>query len=148
MKTQDKNVRFNVVDALIIVFLTSLLALIIYIFILGNDFADLYSQERNVTYTVCVSTTDLNYKENVFVGDTVYHWNKGANTGKVTDLRVEDNADKTGINVYITVSTVARKINSKYYINGKKLDEGALINISFSKFDVSESVKCVSFEAE
>ena len=148
MKTQDNNVRFNVVDALIIVFLTSLLALIVYIFILGNDFADLYSQEQNVTYTVCISTTDLDYKDNVSVGDTVYHWNKGANTGKVTGLRVEDYADKTGINVYITVSTVARKINSKYYINGKKIDEGASINVSFSRFDAAESVKCVSFKAE
>ena len=148
MKTKDTNVRFNIVDALIIVFLTALLALIVYVFILDNDFADLYSQEKNVTYTVCVSTTDKDYKDKVSINDTVYHWNKGTNTGKVTDVRIEEWSDKTGADVYITISTVARKINTKYYINGKKIEQDALINISFARFDVSNSVKCVTFKAE
>ena len=148
MKTKDVSVRFNIVDALIIVFITALLALIVYVFVLGNDFADLYSQEKNVTYTVCISTTDANYTDNISVGDTVYHWSKSANTGKVTNVRTEEWADKTGIDVYVTVSAVARKINTKYYINGKNVEKDSLINISFARFDVSDSAKCIMFEAE
>lgn len=142
MATQN-TVRFNVIDALIIIFTLVLIAMIVYIFVLGNDFADLYSEKAEIVYTVCVSNVDL---KNVMVGDTVYHWNKDSTKGKITEIRIEEQNEQTDSYAYITVSVTSRKIKSNYYVVGKKIEENATINISFSRFDTSIPAKCVLIE--
>ena len=141
MKTQDNNIRFNVIDALIIIFVIVLVALTVYVFVLGNDLADLYSQEESIVYTAYV--TDMNL-DGVMVGDTVYHWNKDNDKGKITEIRFDD--DQSNSCAYITVSVVARKIKEGYYLSGNKIEENETINISFSRFDTSNSAKCILIE--
>ncbi len=148
MKAQkNSGVKFNIVDALIILFILTVLALTVYVFILGHDLAELYSTEEQITYTVCIQDNDMTLKSSVSVNDVVYHWNKKENTGTVTDVRTEKDNDGKEANLYITVSATARKINSSYYINGKKIEKDAFIDISFAKVDIPEAVKCVSVQA-
>ena len=142
MKTQDNNVRFNIIDALIIIFVLVLIALTVYVFVLGNDLADLYSQKESIVYTVCV--TDINL-DGVMVGDTVYHWNKDSDKGKITEIRFEED-EQSNPCTYITVSVVARKIKESYYLSGNRIEENGAISISFSRFDTSNSAKCVLIE--
>lgn len=144
--TNESTIRFNVVDALIIIFILALSVLSVYIFILGNDFADLYSQEENVSYTVRLSCVDESIKNKISVGDIAYQNRKTTNTGTVTDVQVIEWEDKTGYDLYVTITADVRKINAIYYINGAKIEKGALINVSFSKLDVSNAVECSEFK--
>ena len=144
---RTKKAKFNIVDALIILVILSALALTVYVFILGNDFADLYSKEEKITYTVCVKGRDSSFAESISVGDTVYHWNNEANTGKIESVEIVPYDDKTGADVCLTVSVIARKINTSYYVSGKKIEKDAFINISLAKLDIPEDVKCVSVQA-
>ena len=139
--------KFNIVDALIILFILTVLALTVYVFILGNDLADLYSTEEQITYTVAFENKNSSYDEMISVGDTVYHWNSTANTGKVEKIEILPYDDKAGEDICITVSATARKIKSSYYINGKKIEKDAFLDISLSKIDLPENVKCVSVQA-
>ncbi|MBR2024645.1 MAG: hypothetical protein IKA02_02415, partial [Clostridia bacterium] len=110
---------------------------------LGNDFADLYSQKETITYTVRMPYVNADLS----VGDTVYHWNKDSSRGTVTDIRVEEKTTETDSCVYVTVTVDARKIKTSYYINGKKIEEGTTIDISFSRFDPSNSAECIMVKA-
>ena len=146
--TKNKTARFNIVDGLIILIILMLLAFTLYVFILGNDFADIYSQKTQITYTVCLNSDNMVEGESISVNDTVYHWNKNKNTGVVTNVETKENLDGVEYDTFVTVSVTARKFNNTYYVNGKRIEKDALINIYFSKFDASQPVKCIMVKAE
>ena len=146
-ESNEKRIRFNIVDALIIVFIVASLALCVYIFVLGNDFADLYSEKEIVSYTVCITGEDKSIEQKISVNDSVFHNQKLSKTGTVTNVQVVENGSENGVDLYVTISVEARKINSKYYIGGKKIEKDSYIDVSFSKFDMSEPVKCIAIES-
>lgn len=83
MANQNKNKKFtfNIIDALIILFFVVIIALIVYVFILGKDLKDLISSNDNDAGTkeakiiepstlnqAIVSNVDFEYDESIVEG--------------------------------------------------------------------------------
>ncbi len=139
--SKKRKFTFNIVDALIILALVALIALIVYTLVLGKSFEDLYSDKAEIAYTVSINDAELSTSKSISVGDKVYHSDKDKNAGVITNISQEPSKNGEGVNLKITISATARvDKNGVYSINDEIINKGSVLNVKFARYEPQNAV--------
>lgn len=160
---ESKKHTFNILDALILIGLTSLIAVIVFAY---SPFGLLRINNENSTiiYSVCISGVSADYAGNVNVGDAVSDTD-GYKLGRVvSDVDIiphvvyeyRENDDGSGsivsathpelVDLIITISAEAKINEDGYSVDGKRIALEAEYDLVFPKFE-SKGV-CISLSEE
>ena len=138
---KKRKFTFNIVDALIILILATIIATVVYVFVLGKSVEDLYSKETEITYTVSINDVDGDIIGYICEGDKAYHSGKDKYVGTITAIEHSPSDTGNGIDIIVTVSTKARVNNDGVYsINGDVISKGTTVNVRFAKYQPQEAI--------
>ena len=155
-----KKVKFNIMDALILIAVLAVAAVLLYVFVFSESGEGLNDDAYTLTYVVEISRLNEEFADRVAVGDAVVesakklpigtvvaiekhpheHLGEKAKDGSVTLTTVEGFCD-----LYVTIEAPASLSGISYNINGYELRVGTKIYLSFS--DLVSEGHCISLSA-
>ena len=156
----EKKVKFNIMDALILLAILAVAALLLYIFVFSEGGGLGESDAYTLTYVVAITQLNEEFAERVAIGDAVVDSSKklpigtvvavekhpheylGENTkdGSLTLSTMEGYCD-----LYVTVEAPATLNGISYTIGGYEIRVGSKVYLSFANL-VSEG-HCISLSA-
>ena len=155
-------IKFNIMDALILVAVLAVTALLLYVFVFSetSSVQSAASDAYTLTYVVEVSKISEDFADKIAAGDQVIDSSKKMHIGTVTAVEAQPhlhmgtdmhegalvlNPVDDYVNLYITVQADAVLDGISYSINGYDLYVGANMHLSFA--DMVCSGYCISLDA-
>ncbi len=154
--------RFNLMDALILLAILAVIALLLYVFIFSetNPVTGANAESYSLTYVVEATKIDEEFSDMIKVGDSVIDSAKKMQIGTVTAVEIQPylhmgtdmhedalvlNPVDGYVNLYITVQADASLNGVSYSINGYDMYVGAKIHLSFDNMVCTGY--CISMDA-
>ena len=155
-------IRFNLMDALILVLVLAVIALLLYVFVFSetSSVQSVNAERYTLTYVVEVSNISEEFSDMIAAGDTVIDSSKKMHIGTVTAVEVQPhlhmgtnlhegtlvlNPVDDYVNLYVTIQAEATLENISYTVNGYEIYVGKSINLAFSDFVCNGY--CISLDA-
>ena len=155
-------IRFNLMDALILLVALAVIALLLYVFVFSetSSVQSAAAEQYELTYVVEVTGIEEEFAEMIAVGDTAIDSSKKMHIGTVTAVEVQPythmgtnlhegtlvlNPVDDYVNLYITIRADATLEGISYTISGYDIYVGKGVNLAFS--DIVCSGYCISLDA-
>lgn len=155
-------IKFNLMDALILVLVLAVIALLLYVFVFSetSSVQSAGADQYKLTYVVEVTGISEEFADMIAAGDTAIDSSKKMQIGTVTAVEVQPymhmgtdlhegalvlNPVDDYVNLYITISADAVLENISYNINGYEIFVGKSIHLAFS--NIVCSGYCISLDA-
>ncbi len=155
-----KKVKFNIMDALILLAVLAVAAVLLYVFVFSESGEGLSDDTYTITYVVEVTRLNEEFADRVAVGDAVVDSSKKLPIGTVVaiekhphehlgkntkDGSVTLNTVDGFLDLYITIEAPATLNGISYNIGGYEVRVGTKVYLSFS--DLVSEGHCISLSA-